>query len=91
MITGLEHIGIAVSNLNEALEVYEKILGLKVEKIKVIEEEKIRTALISAGKKIKERGIVLVDEKPRIGVEGYWMAFLHPKSTKSVLIELCEK
>jgi len=132
MITGLEHIGIAVSNLDEALEVYEKILGLKGQKIRVIEEQKVKAALLLAGKikieliepideegpvarfiekkgegihhiaftvtdledflkKIKEKGIVLVDEKPKIGAEGYRMAFLHPKSTKNVLVELCEK
>jgi len=132
MITGLEHIGIAVSDLDEALEIYEKILGLKVKRIKVIEEQKIKAALLLVGtikielmeptdeegpvarfikkrgegihhiaftvtnledflKKLKGRGIVLVDEKPRIGAEGYKMAFLHPKSTRNVLLELCEK
>ena len=132
MITGLEHIGIAVSDLDEALKVYEKILGLSVKKIKVVEEQKIKAALLLAGKikielmeptddegpvarfirkkgegvhhiafavtnleeflkKIKEKGIILVDEKPKIGAEGYKMAFLHPKSTRNVLLELCEK
>ena len=132
VITGLEHIGIAVSNLNEALEVYQKILGLKVQKIRVIEEQRVKAALLLAGKikielieptddegpvarfikkkgegihhiaftvtgledflkEIKEKGIALVDEKPKIGVEGYRMAFLHPKSTKNALLELCEK
>jgi len=41
--------------------------------------------------KIKDKGIALVDEKPRIGAEGFKIAFLHPKSTKNVLVELCEK
>ncbi len=39
---------------------------------------------------VKEHGILLVDEKPRIGVDGSKIAFLHPKSTTNVLIELCE-
>jgi len=132
MITGLEHIGIAVSNLDKALEVYEKILGLRVKKMRVVEEQKVKAALLLAGrikielieptddegpvarfiekkgegihhiaftvtnledflKKIKEKGIALVNEKPKIGAEGYKMAFLHPKSTKNVLVELCEK
>jgi methylmalonyl-CoA/ethylmalonyl-CoA epimerase len=42
-------------------------------------------------KQLKEKGITLVDEKPRTGAEGRKVAFLHPKSLKNVLIELCEK
>ena len=36
-------------------------------------------------------GFQLVDQKPRMGAEGYRVAFLHPKSTNGVLIELSEK
>ena len=39
----------------------------------------------------KERNIKLVDSKPRIGAEGYKIAFIHPGSTGGVLIELCQK
>ena len=39
---------------------------------------------------LKEQGIQLIDEKPRIGAEGINISFLHPKSTGGVLIELCE-
>jgi len=42
-------------------------------------------------KKLKERGVQLIDEKPRIGAHKMKIAFLHPKSTKGVLLELCEK
>jgi methylmalonyl-CoA/ethylmalonyl-CoA epimerase len=131
LITGLEHIGVAVHDLDAALKIYEQILGLPVKHTTILAEEKIRTAILLAGKikielmeptdeegpvarflkkrgegihhiaftvtnledflkNIKEKGIVLVDEKPRIGAGGYRMAFLHPKSTKSVLVELCE-
>jgi hypothetical protein len=41
-------------------------------------------------KELKENGIALIDEKPRIGIEGGKIAFIHPKSTKNVLIELVE-
>ena len=37
------------------------------------------------------KGIKVIDEKPRKGAEGLDIAFLHPKSTFGVLIELCEK
>ena len=40
---------------------------------------------------LKDQGIQLIDEKPRIGAEGLSIAFLHPKSTGGVLIELCQK
>jgi len=132
MITGFDHIGIAVSNLNESLGIYEGILGLKLIKTKIVEEQKVKVALLLAGEtkielleptneespvakfiakkgegiqhialtvnniessleEIKRKGIALIDEKPRIGFEGQRIAFLHPKSTKNVLVELCEK
>ncbi|MGD8989949.1 MAG: methylmalonyl-CoA epimerase [Desulfobacterales bacterium] len=40
---------------------------------------------------LKERGIGLIDEKPRIGAGGAKIAFLHPKSTNGVLVELCQR
>ena len=38
----------------------------------------------------KAAGIQLIDETPRIGAEGKRIAFLHPKSTGGILIELSE-
>ena len=131
MIVELDHIAIAVSKLDEALQIYQNILGLKLEKIRVVENQKVRLAFLLAGetkiellepiaaesavarfikkkgegihhialkvtniegflKQLKEKGIALVDEKPRVGAEGGKIAFLHPKSLKNVLIELCE-
>jgi len=131
MITGLDHIGIAVNKIDEALTVFEKTLGLKVEKVMTLEERKLKIALLLAGEtriellepmdregtvakfiekrgegiqhiaftvtgientlsQLKEKGVTLIDEKPRVGAEGGKIAFLHPKSTKNVLIELCE-
>ncbi len=40
---------------------------------------------------LKEKGIKLIDQKPRIGAGGAKIAFLHPKSTNGVLVELCER
>lgn len=39
---------------------------------------------------LKARGILLIDEEPRRGAHGNTIAFLHPKSTGGVLIELCQ-
>jgi len=41
--------------------------------------------------RLKAAGFQLVDEKPRSGAGGYRIAFLHPKSTNGVLIEISEK
>ena len=49
--------------------------------------ENIEAAL----KELKEKGIRLIDETPRAGARGAKIAFLHPKSTNGVLVELCEK
>ena len=40
---------------------------------------------------LKEKGIRLIDGKPRYGAGGAKIAFLHPKSTNGILIELCER
>jgi methylmalonyl-CoA/ethylmalonyl-CoA epimerase len=40
---------------------------------------------------LKAKGIQLIDEKPRKGAGGAKIAFLHPKSTYGVLVELCER
>lgn len=41
--------------------------------------------------RLKSLGIKLIDEEPRAGANNYSIAFLHPKSTNGILIELCEK
>jgi methylmalonyl-CoA/ethylmalonyl-CoA epimerase len=49
MIIGLDHIGIAVSKLDEALQIYQEILGLELEKVKVVENQNVRLAFLLAG------------------------------------------
>ena len=128
----IEHIGIAVKNLNESIDFYENVLGLKCYKIEQVKDQKIRTAIFKIGEskiellettdpegpigkfikdkgegvhhiafavnkiqdalnEVKSKGVILVDEKPRIGVEDLNIAFLHPKSTHGVLIEFCSE
>ena len=38
-----------------------------------------------------QKNIQMIDNKPKTGVEGYRIAFIHPKSTPGLLIELCQK
>lgn len=132
MVTKIDHIGIAVANLDEALKFYEEVLGIKCVGTEVVEEQKVKTAFLPIGdteiellestdkegpiakfiekrgqgiqhiayrvddiekalEEVKEKGIRLIDEKPRKGAGGAKIAFLHPKSTFGVLIELCER
>ena len=47
--------------------------------------------ILKALKFLKENEIQLIDEKPRIGAEGFLIAFIHPYSTGGILFELCQK
>ncbi len=130
MINKVDHIGIAVKNLEEAIDLYKK-LGFEVKEIEEVEEQKVRVAMLPAGESrielleatsddspiakfiekrgegihhiainvsdiekalenAKESGLKLIDEKPRIGAGGKKVAFIHPKSTKGVLLEFVE-
>ena len=40
---------------------------------------------------LKSKGIRLIDETPRMGAGGAKIAFLHPKDTSGVLVELCQR
>jgi methylmalonyl-CoA/ethylmalonyl-CoA epimerase len=127
----IEHIGIAVSNLEVAIRFYENVFGLKCYNIEEVAEQKVRTAFFRIGQtkiellestdpegpigkfiekkgegihhiafaveKIEEQlihaekmGVKLIDSTPRKGAEGLDIAFLHPKSSSGVLIEICE-
>ncbi|KUK13247.1 MAG: methylmalonyl-CoA epimerase [Synergistetes bacterium] len=128
----IDHIGIAVKSISDALKLYEDILGIKCEGVEEVLEQKVKTAFLPIGdteiellestspdgpvakfiekrgegihhiafrvdnledaiRELKKRGIVLIDEQPRKGAGGARIAFLHPKSTGGVLIEICER
>ena len=133
LVIGIDHVGIAVNELEEAISLYRDVLGLKLEGVHVVEEQKVRVAFFSTGgetrielleptesespvakfierrgegvhhialkvrninavlEELRGKGLKLVDEKPRIGVGGAKIAFIHPKSTRNVLLELCER
>ncbi len=129
--THIEHIGIAVMNLEKAISFYESTFGLECYKIEEVPDQKVRTAFFMVGqtkiellettdpegpvgrfiqkkgegihhiafavKNIEEKlseasksGISLIDSTSRKGADGLDIAFLHPKSTSGVLIEICE-
>lgn len=132
MIKKIDHIGIAVKNIEKTNELFCNILGLKVAGEELIEEQKVKVAFLPLGdselellestspdgpiarfiekkgegiqhiafrvdnlekilEKLKEDGVRLIDEKPRYGAGGAKIAFLHPKSTNGILIELSER
>ncbi len=129
--THIEHIGIAVKSLDDAIPFYEDVLGLKCYSIEEVKDQKVKTAFFKVGQtkiellestdpegpvakfidkkgqgihhmafavsgieekleKAEEKGVRLIDTKPRKGAEGLDIAFLHPKSTFGVLTEFCE-
>ena len=132
MIKKVDHIGIAVKNLEETLKFYEEVLGIKFIGTEIVEQQMVKVAFLPIGdteiellesteeggpiskfiekrgegiqhiaykvdniekaiEEIKAKGIRMIDEKPRYGAGGAKIAFLHPKSTFGVLIELCER
>ncbi|HOH99330.1 MAG TPA: methylmalonyl-CoA epimerase [Bacteroidales bacterium] len=128
----IEHIGIAVENMEQAIAYYEGVLGLQCYGIEEVADQKVRTAFFMVGQtkiellestdpegpigkylakkgpgihhiafavedvsqaleQARNKGVTLIDEKPRKGAEGLQIGFLHPKSTLGVLTEFCGK
>jgi methylmalonyl-CoA/ethylmalonyl-CoA epimerase len=131
-ILHIDHIGIAVKSIEEGQKFFSDILGLKLEGVETVEEQKTKTGFFpitdselelvestapdgpvakfiekrgegiqhiafrvenidEALRELKEHGIRLIDQEPRKGAGGARIAFLHPKDTHGVLVELCEK
>ena len=130
-ILSIEHVGVAVDDLNGISDVFGDLLGLKLRSREKINDQQVITDIYETGSGkleflkatnenspivqfiekngtgmhhialkvddlqraldyLKKEGIRLIDKKPRIGAEGFKIAFLHPKSTSRILIELCE-
>lgn len=128
----INHLGIATKEINEALKFWRDALGLENVHTELVEDQKVRVAMLPVGEtnielleptsedspiskflekrgggihhiavevedieksleKLKAKGIKLIDETPRIGAEGCLIAFVHPKSTGGVLLELVQK
>ena len=49
MIRKINHIGIAVKSIEDGVKLYTDVLGLKVKDIEIVEEQKVRTAIIPVG------------------------------------------
>ena len=127
----LEHIGIAVKNIESANKLFAGLLGREPYKVEEVESEGVRTSFFEiAGVKIElleatrpdspiarfiekkgeglhhlafevsdinqalhkyqKKGYDLINKEPKPGADNKMIAFLHPKSTGSVLVELCQ-
>lgn len=129
----VDHIGIAVTNLEEGAKMYEA-MGLKMTGVEEVPEQKVKVAFFPVGdtevellestdpegpiakfieknggrggiqhiafrvddicealEQLKTAGVPLIDQVPRYGAGGAKIAFIHPKATGGVLIELSER
>ena len=128
----IDHIGIAVKGIDQAGKFYTDILGLEIEDIEHVADQKVDVAFVpvadsevellastdsdgpvakyldsrgegvqhiafrvedieEALKELKEKGVRLIDQAPRKGAGGAKIAFIHPKETNGVLVEICER
>jgi methylmalonyl-CoA/ethylmalonyl-CoA epimerase len=131
MIKKIEHLGIAVNNLDEAIPLYEKLLQTTCYKTESVSSEGVNTAFFQIGeakielleannqnspiaKFLSKRGegfhhlafevddieeelarlqkldFILLHLSPKEGADNKRIAFMHPKSTMGMLIELCQ-
>jgi len=127
----LNHLGIAVKSLKDAVPVFEKIFGVKATELEYVEEQKVNVRklhlenidiellegtspespiskfiekkgegihhcsfdvpdIFQSLSDLKNGGIELINETPRTGADDMLIAFLHPKSTNNILIELSQ-
>ncbi len=128
----VDHVGIAVKNLDEAVNFYETAIGLKAVGFETVEEQKVKVAFLPCGdselellestepdgpiarfiekngpgiqhiairvddidkalEELKEKGVRLIDQTPRYGAGGARIAFVHPKATGGLLLELTQR
>ena len=74
------------SSSNSVIEKFIKNKGTGIHHV-CLEVDNISQAIIE----LEEKNVVLINNKPKIGAEGYKIVFIHPKSTGGVLVELAEK
>ncbi|MEQ8908411.1 MAG: methylmalonyl-CoA epimerase [Vicingaceae bacterium] len=128
----IEHLGIAVKNIDESAKLYETLLGKPAYKTEKVESEGVTTLFFQVGEskielleatnpdspiakfiekkgegihhiaydvedieaeiaRLKAEGFQLIHETPKSGADNKKIAFLHPKSTGGVLVELCQE
>lgn len=128
----IEHIGIAVNDLEASNKVFALLFGEEHYKMELVESEHVMTSFFKSGpnkiellqatdknspiakfiekrgegihhiafavddiekeiKRLKKEGFIVLNEMPKKGADNKLVAFLHPKSTNGILIELCQE
>ncbi len=128
----VDHIGIAVKDMEQAKKFYTDVLGMTAMGEEVVEQQKVKVCFIPCGDSevellestspdgpvakfiekngegiqhvalrvdnieaaladLKEQGVRLIDETPRYGAGGASIAFVHPKATGGILLELSQR
>ena len=128
----IEHIALAVADLEAAVKHYEEVWGLEVSHRERVEDQGVEEAMLPLGEsylqllgptgpdttvgkfvakrgeglhhiayevddleaalaELKEKGVPLIDEAPRLGGRGHMVAFVHPKGNHGLLVELIQK
>ena len=128
----IEHIGIAVKDLEKSNELFGKLFGVSHYKVEEVVSEGVKTSFFKAGPnkielleatkpespiakfiekkgegihhiafavsdieyeitRLKNEGFIVLNETPKKGADNKLVAFLHPKTTNGVLIELCQE
>lgn len=131
MFSRIDHIGVAVEEMEPALDLYRQSFQLTVAHREVVEEQGVEAVLLDVGENhvellaplgpdtpvgkflarqgpglhhvayqvsdieatlqsLKEAGLALIDEQPRIGIRGSRVAFVHPRATAGVLTEIVQ-
>ncbi|MGB0521634.1 MAG: methylmalonyl-CoA epimerase [Flammeovirgaceae bacterium] len=131
MFKKVEHIGIAIKNLDASQELFQKLFGKEAYKVEAVESEGVKTLFFQLGEtkielleaskpdspiakfiekrgegihhiaydvedihaeiaRLKGEGFQILNEEPKSGADNKLVAFLHPKSTNGVLVELCQ-
>jgi methylmalonyl-CoA epimerase len=131
MFDQLDHVAVAVSDLEGALALFRDTFGMPLVHREVVEDQGVEAALLDIGdshielllplgddtpvgrfvakrgvglhhvayrvanvdatlEQLREAGVPLIDEQPRIGIRKSRVAFLHPAGTMRVLTELVE-
>jgi methylmalonyl-CoA/ethylmalonyl-CoA epimerase len=131
MLDRIDHIGVAVEDLDAAIEVYRGSLAMPLVHREVVEAQGVEAVLLDVGEghvellrplgpdtpvgkflarrgpglhhvayqvediaavleRLKEQGVGLIDETPRIGIRNSQVAFLHPRDSGGVLTEIVQ-
>jgi methylmalonyl-CoA/ethylmalonyl-CoA epimerase len=131
MFARIDHVGVAVEDLDASIALYEKTYNMTLVHREVVEEQGVEAVLLDVGENhvellaplgpdtpvgkflakkgpgihhvayqvedidsalssLKESGLRLIDETPRIGIRGSRVAFLHPAASGGVLTEIVE-